>query len=454
MNRRKALSLLSLGATPLLVKGFPTVGQIQNFSGAIPLKSPIKKFGDGRDWFFEKRFGMFIHWGIYSIPAWHEQYQWRANIPANEYVKFARQFNPVKFNPAHFLDLMQEAGMEYLTFTTKHHDGFCMWNTAQTDYNIMYTPYKKDILGMLAEECHKRKVPLCLYYSIVDWHQPNYPNQGRHHELKEIVPGGDPDWGKYMDFLKKQVKELCTNYGEIHGFWWDMNVPEFKDQSVNNMIRNLQPNAIINNRGFDDGDYGTPEREGGASLRTIRFDKPTEACQSVGSLSWGYKKDEEYFSDRYLIRSIDKFLNAGANYLLNVGPTSEGVIPPISANILRRIGKWYKNVKVSYVQAEDISISFADPEIYYSIKGNILYIHLSNDCNADGISLKPIDVLPKSVHLLNNKTEIKCEVKYEPGDYGSSRKGYLRLKNLPVNTLSNTSMVFKLVFEKNISQLI
>jgi len=239
-------------------------------------------FGDGRDWFFEARFGMFVHWGIYAVAGWHEQHQWRGRVPRTEYVKLAGQWNPVKFDPDQWLDLAESAGMRYVCLTTKHHDGFCLWDTKLTDFNTMNTPYGRDIVGMLAEACHRRKLPLCLYYSCADWHHPNYPNEGRHHEL-EPQPGDEPDLMKYLDFLKGQVRELCTNYGEIHGFWWDMNVPGHVDPSINNMIRQLQPSCVINNRGYDEGDFGTPERDYDASAdETVGEGRPVEACQSVG----------------------------------------------------------------------------------------------------------------------------------------------------------------------------
>jgi alpha-L-fucosidase len=244
------------------------------------------RFGDGRDWWFQRRFGMFIHWGLYAIHGFHEQEQWRARVPRAEYVKLQRQWNPVKFDANTWLDLAAEAGMRYLCITTKHHDGFCLWDTKQTTYNTMNTPYGKDVIRMVADACHKRGVPLCLYYSIADWHQPNYPNQGRHHELPP-QPGDQPDLMRHLEFLKAQVRELCTNYGEIHGFWWDMNVDKHMDRSINAMIRKLQPKAVINNRGFDEGDFGTPERDFDAGgEEKLSFDQRTEACQSVGMESW------------------------------------------------------------------------------------------------------------------------------------------------------------------------
>ncbi|MCL5281421.1 MAG: alpha-L-fucosidase, partial [Planctomycetes bacterium] len=258
MNRRHFLQTV----TTLAAASALPASSASNAGKTPPAAKPrgIPRFGDGRDWFFERRWGLFLHWGIYAVPGWHEQHQWRARVPRAEYVKLARQWNPTKFDPEAWLDLAEGVGMKYVCLTTKHHDGFCLWDTKQTSFNTMNTPYKRDILGMLADACHKRRMPLCLYYSIADWNHPNYPNQGRHHELPP-QPQDTPDWGKYLEFLQAQVRELCTNYGAIHGFWWDMNVPKHQDPSINAMIRKLQPKAVINNRGFDEGDFGTPERD-------------------------------------------------------------------------------------------------------------------------------------------------------------------------------------------------
>lgn len=437
--------MLALGATPLVFDRSYANTLFDMQQAAAPEASG--RFGDGRDWFFNSRYGMFVHWGIYSIPAWHEQHQWRAKVPRAQYVKLADGFNPKKFNPEQWLDLVQEAGMKYITFTTKHHDGFCMWDTKQTSFNIMNTPYKKDILGMLSDACHKRNIPLCLYYSIADWHHPNYPNLGRHHELEKPEPGDQPDWDKYMQFLKAQVRELCTNYGEIHGIWWDMNVPVHYDPTVNAMIRQLQPKAIINNRGFDEGDYGTPERDYDSDAGKARvFKAPTEACQSVDSLSWGYKKDAEYYTDRHLLNSMDRYFAAGANYLLNVGPTAEGLIPQQSAAILKRLGKWYNSAKESFEDAEPVTQLVKNPDVSVTRKGQTYYIHINKNSVSDGLSLKPINVLPKKATLLNDGRNIECNISMAPFDYLDNRK-YLRLINLPVNELSNTVMVIKLEFD-------
>jgi len=214
MDRREFIQLLAGGA---LAAGMnPAIGAASE-SGPAGRSSGSKRprrFGDGRDWFFENRFGLFLHWGSYAIPAWHEQHQWRARVPRSEYVKLAERWNPRKYDPDRWLDLMQDAGMKYVCITTKHHDGFCLWDTKETRFNTMNTPYKRDILGMLADACHRRRVPLCLYYSIADWNHPNYPNQGRHHELAGPEPGDQPDWDKYLEFLKAQVRGAAERRSE------------------------------------------------------------------------------------------------------------------------------------------------------------------------------------------------------------------------------------------------
>ena len=409
----------------------------------------IRRFGDERDWFFEKRYGMFIHWGIYSIPAWHEQHQWRARVPRAEYVKLFNQWNPKKFNPDEWLDIMEMAGMKYITITTKHHDGFCLWDTKMTKFNTVNTPYKKDIIGILSEACHKRNVPLSFYYSIADWNHPNYPNQGRHHELPAPEPGDKPDWDKYIEFLKSQVRELCSNYGKIHGFWWDMNVPLHKDPSINDMIRKMQPAAVINNRGFDDGDFGTPERDYDASAEAGTMTRPTEACQSVGMESWGYKKDETYYSDLHLERSIDSYLSKGANYLLNVGPTSEGLIPEESKDIIRRLGIWYKSVEESFRYPLQTSRIISSQDARVTGNGKTIYLHFNKGLPGNGFKLKPVNVLPDKATLLNNNKQVDCVVDLSPGDHAEQKK-YLRLMNLPVNEMSDTVMVVKLEFKDSL----
>jgi len=410
-----------------------------------PVLAP--RFGDGRDWWFERRFGLFLHWGLYAINGWHEQDQWRRRIPRADYVKLARQWNPVNFNPDAWLDLAEATGMGYICLTTKHHDGFCLFESKQTDYHTVNTPYGKDIVRLLADACHRRNFPLCLYYSIADWHHPNYPNQGRHHELP-AQPGDRPDLKAYTEFVRAQIRELCTQYGEIHGIWWDMNVDKLHDPSMNAMIRTLQPKAVINDRGYDAGDFGTPERdynkEGGALLS---FTKRTEACQAVGTESWGYRTEEDYYTDRHLIRSIDKYRARDANYLLNVGPKPDGTIPEESAAILKRIGVWYRAVRESFDHTLPASDLTKNREVLLTRKGNTLYVHLSVDPIADSVRLPPFEVLPRRATLLNTGKPLLCSTDLVPRDH-VEQKSCLRLRGFPVNELANTVLVAKLEFDR------
>ncbi|MCC2685144.1 MAG: glycoside hydrolase, family 29 (alpha-L-fucosidase), partial [Paenibacillaceae bacterium] len=308
----------------------------------------IPRFNDARDRFFDLRFGLFVHWGLYAIPAWHEQILWRGDMSRKEYEKLIQLFQPTRFDPEAWLDLAEQAGMQYICFTTKHHDGFCMWDTAETDYKVTNTPYGKDILAQLAEACHRRNFPLSLYYSCPDWHHPHYPNLGRHHEMFGPRPGDEPDLKRYYSYVEKQIRELLTGYGPIYQLFWDVNVAGYFDPGLNELARSLQPGLLINNRGPDQGDYSTPERqvpEGGA------FTTPTEACQSLGRESWGYRANEDYYSDKFLMQSLDKILAMGGNYLLNVGPKADGTIAEENAAALRRIGLWYHKVKEAFQDA-------------------------------------------------------------------------------------------------------
>ena len=420
----------------------------------------IRRFNDERDKFFERRFGMFLHWGLYSIPAWHEQILWRTKIKRKDYEQLIHQFNPTKFNPDQWLDLVEDAGMQYVCFTTKHHDGFCMWDTKYTDYNIMNTPYNKDILGMLAEACHRRNIPLSLYYSCPDWHHKSYPNKGRHHEMFGAREGDDPDLDKYYEFVKNQVTELCTNYGKIYEFFWDVNVDQYYNPALNEMIRSMQPGILINDRGPDKGDYGTPERHVPAGKE---FSRPTEGNSSLGRESWGYKEDEDYYSHKYLMQSMDKILAMGGNYLLNVGPKPDGTIDEENIEALHVIGKWYLSVKEAFegtypasdmVETDEFAMSevgkLERDEVLVTKKGNNLYIHLFKDPQSAAIILKPLDIMPSRVTLLNNGDELEARVDVTPWHW--KEKPLLRVRRIPVNKFTDTVMIIKLEFDDSINE--
>jgi len=397
------------------------------------------RFQDQRDWFFRERFGMFVHWGIYAVEGWHEQLQWRRGVPKAEYVLLVEQFNPVNFRPDAWLDLCEEAGMSYLCFTAKHHDGFCMWDTAQTDYNIMNTPYRRDVLAMLAEACHRRGVRLGLYYSCPDWHHPNSLNFGRHHQLPQPNPDDQPDLLRYIDFVQRQVVELCSNYGEISEFFWDipqeMNFPQ-----LNATIRWLQPSCLINDRGYGPGDYSTPERE---IPPGEGFDKPTEACDSVGRCSWGYRKNEDYYTPLTVQRNIDKMLARGGNFLLNVGPKPDGTIPEEAVGILRKVGAWYKAVRKAFDAEPFAFAETAGSACLTRAADGTLYVHFPDGLASSGFEL-PCDRLPKAVTLLNNGRRLQADLEVMPSHALQEGRLDLHIFGLDAEALLDTVPVMQI----------
>lgn len=392
------------------------------------------------------KFGMFVHWGIYSLTGYHEQVRWRFFTPRAEYRKLMKEFNPVKYDPDEWVRLAKDAGMEYICFTTKHHDGFCMFDTKYTDFNIMNTPYHRDVLKELSEACARGGLALSLYYSNPDWDYKYGFNSHSSHQMPE--KGDVEDIEKLKEFQRNQIRELLTNYGKIYTFFWDIPT-NISDPSMNEFIRSLQPDILIDDRGWGDkGDFSTPERfvpDG------HKFERMTEACQSVGEQSWGYCADEDYFTNRYLTASIDKIRAMDGSYLLNVGPMPDGRIPERSAEIVRRVGKWYNSVKEAF-DAEPYLLE--NRGLVCTKRGSTLYVHIPDGLNARGLTLKPIDVLPKSVTLLNDGRSLKYSITTRPEDKGWSapdnilRRQTLHIFDMPADEFADETMVLRIELDE------
>lgn len=331
-------------------------------AGLVAAPGPREEHDRRMAWWREARFGMFIHWGLYAVPAgeWKGQRdpgngEWirkQLRIPAGEYDPLVQQFNPTAFDAKAWARLAREAGMKYVVITSKHHDGFALWDSKVSDFDVMATPFSRDVLRELTDAVRSEGLKMCFYHSILDWHHPDA--QGRFFPDYEKTP--NPDWSRYVEsYLKPQLREIVTGYGPLGVLWfdgeWALEWTQEQGHDLYAFVRGLQPDIIINNRvgksragmsGFskspdDAGDFGTPEQEVPATgVPGVDW----ESCMTMND-TWGYKHfDHNWKSAETLIRTLVDTASKGGNLLLNVGPTGEGRIPAVSAERLRAMGRW------------------------------------------------------------------------------------------------------------------
>ncbi len=332
----------------------------------VPPVQPSATHDARLDWWRKARFGMFIHWGLYAVPAgkWgtstgHAEWIMNtAQIPVPEYEKFLGQFNPVEFDADDWVRKAKAAGMGYIVITSKHHDGFALFDSKVSDYDVMRTPFKRDIMKELAEACRKQGIRICWYHSIMDWHHPDYlPRRGWERKGPKKRSAQGADFERYVRYLRGEVQELLTNYGDIGILWfdgeWEGTWDHEHGQKLYDLCRRLQPNVIVNDRvdkgrrghtgviadGYA-GDYGTPEQNIPAEVaRGIDW----ETCMTMNR-HWGYNAaDKDWKSSVDLIRKLVDIASKGGNFLLNVGPMANGKFPPEADERLAEIGSWMKD---------------------------------------------------------------------------------------------------------------
>jgi len=402
---------LSLAPMLLLAFGVLTLSQATR---AQENYQPSASNLAAREWFQDAKFGLFIHWGVYSVLGNGEWVMNERHLTVEEYEKLPAFFNPTEFDPTDWVALVKAAGMRYITITSKHHDGFAMFATKQSDWNIVdRTPYKKDVLKMLADECHRQGIKLCFYHSQLDWHNPNYYPRGRTgHDTGRPESG---DWYKYLDYMDAQLRELLTNYGEIAGIWfdgmWDKPDADWRLAKTYQLIHDVQPQVLIGSNHhhapFPGEDFQMFEKDlpgqntaGFNQTAVISHQLPLETCETMNN-AWGFNIGDAHFkSTRQLIQYLVRAAGHNANFLLNVGPIPNGKIQPEFQTRLREMGQWLTRYGESIYGTRGGPIT-ARPWGVTTQKGNKVYVHIL-DWQDASLALPLLPGKVKSAHFLKD----------------------------------------------------
>lgn len=389
--------------------------------GYVPTEENLKQ----REIFEDNRFGIFLHWGIYSMFA---QGEWYLNygVDAQEYAKVAGGFYPAAFNAREWVKAIKASGAKYICFTTRHHDGFSMYDTKYSDYDIIdASPFKRDVLAELAQACHEEGIALHLYYSLIDWTREDYPS-GRT-GLETGRKGDAVDYDAYVEFMKNQIEEIMTNYGDVAAIWfdgmWDHDSdPEpfdWKLDEIYSHIHSINPACLIGNNHhltpLPGEDFQMFERDlpgenttGWASEQTVSK-LPLEMCQTMNGM-WGYKvKDQNYKSVEDLVRLIVKAAAKGSNLLLNIGPQPDGNLPATALDRLAGIGEWMEKYGESVYETDATEI----PEQSWGVttqKGDVLYMHLIEPLEGCPVVQVPVSRKVKSVTALEDGSSLQYKV--------------------------------------------
>lgn len=406
----------------------------------------MKNFHERMKWFNQDRFGMFIHWGLYSILARGEWVMLLERIAPEEYAKLKEKFNPTRFNADKWAKLAKEAGMKYMVLTTRHHDGFCLFDSKVSDFTSVKTAAKRDFVASYVKACRKAGLRVGFYYSLLDWRFPGYFNRGKYPESFEAM----------VNQLHGQVRELMSNYGKIDYLFYDgewipgvetkrtlieqgesSEIAElWRSKELNAMVRELQPDIIINNRSGLPEDMDTPEQHVLAS----KEGRAWESCMTIGdSYGWGYIKNSPNLKIvPQLIQYLVTAASGGGNYLLNIGPRADGTVQSEFITTLKEIGKWMRVNGESIYGSERISSGFGGGIIgMTTAKGNIAYFHIFRWPGETAV-ITSIKNNVLSAKILGTAKSIKFEKK---------DNGLLILEGLPKNPPDKYDTVIKVELE-------
>ncbi|MCH5719995.1 alpha-L-fucosidase [Niabella hibiscisoli] len=391
---------------------------------------PSVRIIDARRQFQDMKFGLFIHWGVFSIPGDGEWVMNTRKLRIHEYSNLKDFYNPSAYNPKQWVAMAKAAGMKYITFVSRHHDGFSNWDTKQSDWKITNTPYQKDVLRMLADECKVQGIKLCLYYSLLDWTREDYPwKTGRTGQHSGRTSNGD--YAGYLKFMKAQLTELLTNYGEIGAIWfdghWDQTNPEghtdlasridWKYDEIYSLIHQLQPQCMIGNNHhqtpFPGEDFQMFERDlpgentSGLSYQKASDALPLETCETMNN-SWGFNLgDKSYKSAATVIRYLVGAAGRNANLLLNIGPMPNGDIQREFKDTLQAVGNWMSKYGHTIYSTRGNAMA---PQKWgvVTAKEHVYYIHLLNTDSLTIIDLPFTDKKLKAISLSDgSKIDLK-----------------------------------------------
>lgn len=414
-------------------------------SAQLKVETPEQK-SQRMAWWTDARFGMFIHWGLYALPARHEWVKNAERLTNEQYQKYFEEFNPDLYNPKEWARMAKEAGMKYVVLTAKHHEGFCQFDSKFTDYKSTNTPFGRDVVREYVDALRAEGLKVGFYYSLIDWHHPDYTIDENHPQRQTSDSAyarlnKGRDMSKYREYLKNQVRELLTNYGEISVIWFDFSFPgkhgkdhnDWGSEDLLKMVRTLQPGIIIDDRldlkDVDGGwDFESPEQYKVEKWPERNGKKVAwETCQTFSG-SWGYYRDENTWkSTPQLLELLIESVSKGGNLLLNVGPTARGVFDFRAQERLKAMGEWMKYNSRSIYGCTEAPAGFVAPAntIYtYNPVTKRLYVHLLSYPMGD-LKLKGIADKVKYIQFLHDASEIK----FRPGN--GEEKNNLNLQ-LPV----------------------
>jgi alpha-L-fucosidase len=396
------------------------------------------------EWWTNDRFGMFIHWGIYALPARHEWVKQRERISDEDYQKYFDHFNPDLYNPREWAAKAKKAGMKYVVLTSKHHDGFCLWDSKYTDFKVTNTPWGKDLIKPFVEAFRAEGIRIGFYYSLIDWHHPHFtydrihPNGPANAEERKKA-NESRDMNIYRQYLKDQLTELLTQFGQIDELFLDFSYPgengkgheDWKSEELLALVRRLQPHIIVNNRAdLDHTDWGwdyiTPEQFMPHEWPSVGGERvPWETCQTFSG-SWGYYRDEyTWKSAHQLVVMLIETVSKGGNLLLNVGPTARGVFDDRANERMDGMGEWMKFHSRSIYGCTQAPDEYETPQnclMTYNAATHRLYIHVL-EWPFRSLHLPGFRDKIKYAQLLNDDSEIKFRTQSQSGSHTTEASG-------------------------------